>query len=578
MFMEFLDGYEAIMTCKAPLKVKRVRISGYELDAALRNIKTFQNLESFECSWGGSWSHIPDAILKLPKLKHLSFQRNYLSEIPAEIIYAENLEVLDLSHNNIGIIPQEISNLKHLRELNLNKNPIYEIDEAILEMDSLKDLNIAKAIFSQLPEVLLKLIPQLTILVLSRKLTTQLQKKHPELVAQLPYLYQWTSLEKKYLKTLRQVFLKEDIEAEQQVFLLNLLSANDHKIQQQLNLTKLLKAANLKRMESIRLRALEYLGTQFNEASRLALEKNARVCVQGKIGINKNELRQKLKDHKISYTAKLDDKTTHYLVGQLPGEAVYEAEAAGIHIITEKNIIDYWEAVENPYLIETAEESPEQLEGMAAMLTSNQAESIGVALEMFKQGGFPKSLITELFIAYKCLMDHPSLQREAERLLRQYGSADLIAKLNMENALFSYKLGESTTTSYLNKYAKNTELDAIKMARIIFRLFGNAQLYLMRRLSEKEALAFIESELMKGGSLDLSRKSLKNIPPVVYKLGDKLKKLNLEGNSFDKLNDKIKVFTALEELDLRYNYNLRRMESRVRALVQVHLPHCKLLL
>lgn len=576
--MEFLDGYEAIMSCKVPQKVKRVRIGGYELDAALRTIKTFKNLEQFECSWGGSWSHIPDSILKLPQLRYLSFPRNYLSEIPMEITYAENLEVLDLGHNNIQRIPQELASLKKLKILNLNKNPIQDIEEGVLEMKSLRHLKINKAIFTKLPEVLVQLIPKLDVLVLPRKLTTSLKKKYPELEAKVPYLYQWTSLEKKHLKKLEQTFMREDYADELQIFLFNLLAGRSEKIQHQSNTLKLLEAANFKGVEPIRLRALEFLSRSLEEEARSALTQSARICVQGRIGINKNELRQKLKSHNIQYTAKLDDKTTHYLVGQLPGKAVYEAKGKGIHLLTEKNIIDYWESVENPYLLEAAKESPEQLEGMAAMLTSNQVESISVALEMFRQGGFPKSLITELFVAYKCLMDKPVQEREAERLLRQYGSANLIAKLNMENALFSYKLGENTTSSYLSKYEKNTELDSIKMAKIVYQFFGNGILYLIRRLSQEEALKFMESELMKEGELDLSQKGLKTIPPIVYKLGDKLKKLNLKRNNIERILDKVKVFTALEVMDLRDNYALRKIDYKVRGEFVYLLPNCELLL
>lgn len=572
--MEFLDGYKAIMACKAPQKVKRVRIGGYELDAALRTIKTFKNLEQFECSWGGSWSHIPDAILKLPQLRYLSFQRNYLSEIPMEITYAENLEVLDLGQNNIQRIPQELASLEKLKVLNLDKNPIQEIEEGVLEMKALKHLKINKAIFTKLPELLLQLIPKLDVLVLPRKLTTSLKKKYPELAAKIPYLYQWTSLEKKHLKKLEQTFMRENYADELQIFLFNLLAGREEMVRQKGNKLKLLEATNFKGVEPLRLRALEFLSQGFEEEARSALNQSARVCVQGRMGINKNELRQKLKDHNIQYTSKLDEKTTHFLVGQLAGTSVYEAKEKGIHLLTEKNIIDYWESVENPYLLETAKESPEQLAGMAAMLTSNQVESISVALEMFRQGGFPKALITELFVAYKCLIEQPAQAREAERLLRQYGSANLIAKLNMENALFSYKLGESTTTSYLNKYGKNTELDSIKMAKIIYRFFGNGLLYLIRRLAQEEALEFIESELMKAGELDLSRRGLKTIPPIIYKLGDKLKKLNLQSNNIDRILDKVKVFTALEALDLRYNYPLRRIDYKVRLQIKELLPAC----
>ncbi len=576
--MEFLDGYQAIISCKTPKAVTRVRISGYDLDAALRSIKTFESLEIFECSWGGTWSHIPDAILKLPKLKSLAFPRNYLRAIPPEIIYAEKLEVLDLSNNYIREIPSEISQLKYLEELNLDKNPIQEIDEAILELPQLQYLNISKAVFTQAPDILLKLIPKLQFLFLPRKLTLKLKATEAELLSQLPYFDQWTALEKKYIKKLMQMRRKKELDNDLLPLAANILAGAETKILAQQSLPKLLRILNLKGLEILRLKTLEVLDQYISKEALEALEKDARVVVKGRLGINKNELRQKLKDHKIQYSAKLDDRSTHLLVGQLPGNDLDDALQKGLHIITEKNIIDYWESVENPYLLETAEIAPEQLDGLAAMLMSRQNDSIAVALEMFKQGGFPKSLLTELFIAYKSLLDQPKIQRSIERLLRQYGSSDLIAALNLESGVFNYPLAELSTNSYLNKYAKVADLDSIKLARYVFKQFGGGAIYLIRKLPEAEALSFIETDLMKEGGLNLAQKGLNTLPPVVYKLGDKLRELNLQNNRISKVYEKIKAFSNLRVLDLRYNYSLQYHKDRLRTNLRQWLPHCKVLL
>lgn len=573
-----LDGFQEIMDCKTPLEVLALRISAWDLEPALKKILSFSNLESFEASWGGNYNSIPKEILKLPKLKRLSFTKNQLSKIPEELVYAENLEYLDLSSNHINVIPSFLNMLKKLKELNLSANFIAEVDEeAFIGLKDLYSLNLSSAKFDALPDALLKLVPQLSELWLDKKTAGELKRKHSELYNNIPYIAQNKSAESKLLKKLQQQFQKEQLSSEMRALLLNLSGNNKEKIVAQASPEMILQACNFKSVEPIRLRALEYLGEQFSEAGKEALKKDAKLAVFGKLGINKNELRQKLKDHNIKYAAKIDATTTHVLFGQMPGTEAALAFEKGLYILNEKNIIDFWEAAEKPYMLEVANESPEQLESLSAMLLSAQEDSIAVALSMFKQGGFPKELLTELFIAYKTLTANTPASREAERLLRQYGSAELIGKIKSAWSIFIYDCGEVATTRAINDLCKNTELDGLKFAKYVRRRFSGATNYLLKHLPEKEALAFLRELVDDKGTLNLSGMGLQSVPSSLFGLGSSLKKLLLCNNNIRKIPEQLKKLTDLKELDLRYN-NMLTKDVNLRASLAACLPSCKVFL
>jgi len=569
-----LTGFKEVMGCKTPLDVYALRVSPWDIKNALKKILSFSNLNSFEGVWGGSYDNIPKEILKLPKLAKLSFTKNQLSKIPEELIYAENLEFLDLSANKISQVPSFLNMLKHLKELNLSSNPITEIDEEFAELKQLYSLNLSTAKFEALPAPLLKLIPQLSELWLDKKTARELNRKYPELYHKIPYIAQNQSAEGKLLKKLQQQFQKEHTAPAMRALLLNLSANNKEKIAAQANPEMILQACNFKIVEPIRLRALEYLGELFSEEGKEALKKEAKLAVFGKLGIDKNELRQKLKDHHIKYAAKIDSTTTHVLFGQMPGEEAALAFEKGLYILNEKNIIDFWEAAEKPYMLEVANESPEQLESLGAMLLSAQEDSIAVALSMFKQGGFPKELLTELFVAYKTLASNTPTFREAERLLRQYGSAGLIGKFRSARGIFIYDCGESATTRSINDLCRNTELDGLKVAKYVRRRFSSATNYLLKHLPEKEAIALLRELLDKEGALNLSGMSLQSVPSALFALGVSLKKLLLSNNNIKKIPAQVKELTALKELDIRYNKALKKDEN-LKALLAEWLPNCE---
>jgi hypothetical protein len=567
----FLKSNRELYNCTDLTVVTALRIDAYELKGLLPLITKCINLERFELSKGGNYLEIPLGLLKMPKLKYLQFQQNYITVLQPSIIYAENLEVLDLTGNSIQEIPDHISGLKNLKELYLIKNPVKQIDEGILELKQLKTLHIGSGKFDKTPEVLTKLLPQLNEVWLDKKTEKEISKKHPEIHKEIPFCAFYAVKDLSLVRKLRNYFDEAKPGDRERACYLNLAMNNFEQAAAQADPKLIMNALNMKRFEVLRLCALDYIGAKFDDTNRDALKNAARLAVLGKLGINKNELRQKLKDHNISYTAKIDDKTTHVLVGQNPGEDVEIALNKGLYLLNEKNITDFWEAAEKPYILEMANESPEQIEAVSDMLLSGQEESINVAFSMFKQGGFPRSLITEVFIVYKTTS--LSTQKEAERLIRQYGSAALIGKLKPYNFSFYHRQEESRTNRMIRELLKDCELDGIKLSRYLLKNFESGRSYLIKHLEEKAAIKFLKEMMDPDGDLDLADMDLQSLPPAFYALGDCLVSVSLKGNNLRSLSEDIIKMKTLKLINLRNNRQLQKKDALLQKLRE-SMPEC----
>lgn len=574
--MQQLNSFGEIKICKEPLVITHVRISLYRYfnEKIGDKLAQFKNLKSFECQGTNFFESQLAAVLNLPKLERLVLPKGFVKEIDYTLTNAAQLRILDLSKNLLSELPIFLRELKSLEELILDGNSIDELDDVLLDLPKLKVLSLTKLGDKKLPSFLMELIPRLSELSLPKGLSTKLIKKYPKLYAQLPYLSMNTSLENKYSAKMRQYFYENDTDWEMRAFYFNLLAGNEEKIAQQATIEKFLSAANFPVVEAVRLKALEYLQGQIPTKANAALQKQASVVVMGKLGINKNELRQKLKDHDIKYEARISKKTTHCLLGQSPGDAAFEALEKGLYLITEKYILDYWEEVENPYLLEAVEEAPEQADNIAALLLSGQEDSMLVALSMFKQGGFPKELITELFIAYQILATKSEAKREAERLLRQYGSVELMHFLK-QDYLFLIRSNTHTMRTRLAALNDKTELDGLKIAQYLYTKNKTGIAYLLSALPLEEAVALLRSDFMEKGVLKLNSLRLTTIPEAVYALGQEIEQLILSNNGIKTIPNKIKQLTNLKVLDLSGNASMVYNE-RVKEKFKKLLPSCEL--
>ncbi|MCP4443451.1 MAG: hypothetical protein GY810_31495 [Aureispira sp.] len=527
------------------------------------------NLERLEMHWG---TMLSNKVFKLPKLQHLIIKNTtFITSIPNEIGLLTNLRMLEVSREYLTDISENISYLSKLEELNLNHNTLTELPETLDELTKLRHLDIMGNRLSQFPAIVLEL-PKLNELFFKKKWFTILCKKHPTALKRIPYVFSHTPLEKKYGRTLLYICRKNNYDWEFRAVLFNLLANNIEKLKELATLDQLLAATDVLTVETVRLKALDYIGQLVNPDYKKTLIKGAKLAVVGKLGIKKPELRAKLKEHGIKYGPKVDCQTTHLLVGQMPKQEYQAAKKKGIPIITEKNILSYLEELNNPYLLTgDKEELVQNEENIASLLVSGLDDSIKIALALFKEGGFPKGLITELFVA-KALNSSKEVLREIDRLYLQYGSPELISLTKRSLSVFNKHASETNIKTKVSKLAKHTEIDGVKLAKYIYARTGKGRNYLIYNLPSEEKIAFLKEKFLHGKKLSLFSLGLNSIPKEIYQLTE-VEELMLQYNRIKSISKKLSNFSTLKLLDIRNNVDLYPKLAEIQALV----PNCKIL-
>lgn len=550
--------------------LKSLTLSGFIRVADYESYLTkCTNLERLELNWDTT---ISNEIFKISGLQQLIIKNTgSFYAIPNEIALLHNLSILEVSKAYFDDISENISYLNKLTELNLSYNKLTQLPKTLNELTAIRHLNILGNKFTKNPEIALQL-PKLNELFLDKKWYTLLQKKQPNILKQIPYIFGHSLLEKKYVNTLINICRKKPYSWNFRAVLFNLLANNDSKIEQFASFDDLLAATDILQIEIIRLKALEYIYKKVDNSYQKTLATGAKLAVIGKIGIKKTELRSKLKTQSIQYHSQIKEDTTHLLIGQLSKEAYKVAQEKGIPIITEKNILEYIEEKSNPYLlIGDKKEQNQNKENIASLLVSGSDDSIKIALTLFKEGGFPKGLITELLVA-KGLSTNKEILRDIDRLYLQYASSELIDLTKKHMSIFNKYASETHVKTGINKISKHTEVSGYKLAKYIYAATSNARNYLLYNLPLEEKIDFIKDNFLSGKNLDLSSLELSSIPSEVYTMIE-LETLSIQRNKIKKIPAKIKNLKNLKVLDIRYNYHLTPQLATIQAL----LPNCEIL-
>lgn len=526
--LEMVEDYEEIVCIRTNSYYKSKRFG--ELIGKCINLEELYFLESyFKVT-------IPMSILKLPKLQTLVFRGVDAYAILPFIGKLKSLKTLGLQEHFFPSFPKSLIDLPNLEELDFNNTQFGKDTNnwALLSsIKSLKHINLLRAKLDSFP---IEIAEQnsLSELAIPKKFYNQLVKKHPDFCANIPYLYSHSTLEKKYYYNLLNICRKHQFDWSFRLVLFNLLAGNRDKLDRFATKEMILKTTDVKLLEIIRLKALEYYHNKWGKNTKEPLTKNAALAVVGKIGINKQELRKKLKKQGIKYSSKITPKTTHLLLGQLSNGVYKEALEQQIPILSEQYVLEFINANSDQYLVDDADVNTEHI---GQLLLSGQDENVLLALTLFKEGGFPKELLTELFLAHR-QTDHLAIHRESERLIRQYGSINLVDELKKNQLTFSKYASEVGIKRKLKTLQKRTELDCLKIAKHGYQAYKKGFTFLLSELPQAESVQLLR-ERMEGKKLLLSHIGLTTIPPSIFELED------------------------LEILDLSHNYQLRSISTKL---------------
>jgi len=526
--LETVKDYEEIVCIRTNSYYKSKRFG--ELIAKCINLEELYFMESyFKVT-------IPTSILKLPKLHTLVFRGVETSAVLPFIDQLKSLKIVGLQELSFPSFPKSLLDLPNLEELDFNTTQFGKETNSwalLSSISTLKHLNLLRAKFEQFP---IEITEQSTLseLAVPKKMYNQLVKKQPNFCTNIPYLYSHSTLEKKYYYNLLNICRKHHFDASFRVVLFNLLAENRDKLDRFATKAMILKTTDVKLLEVIRLKALEFYHNKWGKNTVLPLAKGAQLAVVGKIGINKQELRKKLKDQGIKYSSKITTKTTHLLLGQLSNGAYREALEQQIPILSEQYVLAFINANSEQYLVDDADIDTAHI---GQLLLSGQDENILLALTLFKQGGFPKELLTELFLAHR-QTDNKAIHRESERLIRQYGSIHLVDILKKNQLIFSKYASEIGIKRKLKNLQKRTELDCLKIAKHGYLTYKKGFTFMLSELPLPESVQLLR-ERVQNQSLSLAQIGLTTIPLSLFELQE------------------------LEVLDLSYNYQLKSISTKL---------------
>jgi Leucine-rich repeat (LRR) protein len=526
--LETVEDYEEIVCIRTNSYYKSKRFG--ELIGKCINLEELYFLESyFKVT-------IPMSILKLPKLQTLVFRGVEAHAILPFIGKLKSLKTLGLQEHFLPTFPKSLIDLPNLEELDFNNTQFGEDTNSWALLSSMKSLKYINLLRAKLEHFPIEIAEQdsLSELAVPKKFYNQLVKHSPDFCANIPYLYSHSTLEKKYYYNLLNICRKHQFDWSFRVVLFNLLAGNMDKLDRFATKEMILRTSDVKLLEIIRLKALEYYHNRWGIKTKHPLTKEAELAVVGKLGINKQELRKKLKEQGIKYSSKITPKTSHLLLGQLPNGAYNDALEQQIPILSEQYVLEFINDNSEQYLVDDADVNTAHI---GQLLLSGQDENVLLALTLFKQGGFPKELLTELFLAHR-QTDNTEIHRESERLIRQYGSINLVDELKKNQAIFSRYASEAGIKRKLRSLQKRTELDCIKIARHGYQAYKKGFTFLLSELPQTEGIQLLR-ERAEGKKLSLSQIGLTTIPITLFELKE------------------------LEELDLSYNYQLRSISTKL---------------
>lgn len=515
---------------------------------------------------------IPLTILKLPKLRSLVFKGVEFEEVLPLLGQLKSLKILGLQEHFLPTLPFSLTELPILEELDFDNTQFGKNLSSwglLKDIKTLKHLNLLRSKLDQLPIEIIQQ-EQLYELALPKKYYNQLIKKHPVFCNRIPYFYSHTALEKKYYYNLLNICRKNNFNWSFRIILMNLLAGNEEKLNTLATQEAILKATDIKQLEVIRLKALEYYSKRWTAV----LTPDSQLAVVGKLSTNKRELQKKLKVQGIKYSSKVTDETTHLLLGQLSNKAYEKPLQNKLPILTEQQVLTFINEHSEQYLVDDVPAEDGQTEHIGQLLLSDQNENILLALMLFKQGGFPKELLTELFIVHKQTEDSV-IQREVERLIRQYASIGLVDELKKNRAIFSNYASEIGIKRKLKSLEKHLELDCLKIAWYGYHRYKKGITYLLKALSKERSIQLLK-QLIKEEQLSLAHIGLTTVPPAVFELSE-LKVLDLSYN-YQLRTISLKLLKKLHQLNLliiKGNYHLKE-NYLILEKIKEQMPNLKI--
>lgn len=504
---------------------------------------------------------LPDDLSPLAEqVKSLDLSTNALGALPESLGALTALNTLILTDNQLTALPDAFGGLSALWTLDVRRNKLKALPPSLNRCQGLSILRLASNRFADVPDALWHL-PGLT--------RTDGIKGYPN----GPRKHAFDT----FYKAVHRVDRPPAVRA--RVFEL-FRGRPDAKT----SMIELFEALTLPH-DDVRAQAQAEILRRGRYARR-PVQAGDRVVVVGKTHGKRTALKERLAAVDIGYGIKIDARTTHVVVGPNP-KKWDGVEREGLVFCSETQLVATLDALDTPYLVEEAAESPEAAADVAEMLASPDRDTVSMGLELVAAGGVPDGVLTALFYVAKGLGDK-KLGARARKILKVQGSPGVKKAVAERSKLFSTgDKAESKTASALNRYRRMArELDWARMALWIKRDHGVGLRFAVLAGDDAVRRAALR-QMIDGGTLDLYTHFAGYMPSFynTYAYHDAVKMpadvlafteltgLSLRGCRFETLPAAIGDLQNLRTLDLRGNFfaRLPKAMARLTGLKTLHL-------
>lgn len=415
-----------------------------------KSIHACQNLRQIKLD-ENRMNGLPERFEGFKNLEKLTASKNKIKQIPEDIDHCTWLRELDLRDNKIQSLPENMTKLQWLSRLYLQGNEINDLPETMNGLMRLEYLNLEYNQLQNLPESIFALSRLQGLLLRGNTIDLPknkwLQFKGLKKISSPKGLFHKGEAKRllTFLKHCRELKTPEALRFE----CYDLMLTN-----KRCKKSSLIQALNFP-MKKVRKNALDQLFKDHH--LKQPISKHSTIAFLGKTLLQKKQVAQDLGQLGISYQSKLDQDTTHVVLGHF-ADAKLLSKYKAITYLREQELQNYL-TVNNPN--PQVQFSPETLDNLRQLLLSNQVTSLELAIQILKQAAFPKTMITELFIAYKETR-HASSKRKLRTLLALHASKSLQEKLSLRLPL-SRNMPGNKLRQNIECYNEETELEAEKL-------------------------------------------------------------------------------------------------------------------
>lgn len=287
------------------------------------------------------------------------------------------------------------------------------------------------------------------------------------------------------------------------------------------------------------------------------LTAGAVLCLIGTSVFKVKDLRTRLEAFGIDYSAKINEHTTHVLIGANPKNKK-GLEQYKVTLLTDQLLQAELDRLEQPYLQEQGASTTAHL---SDLLMSLEEDNVLLAIELIKGGGFPKELIPQAFWAMKS-SSNKTIYKELKEILDKYLSAAGKKAIRKTLQIDLYTT-EFELTKKLHEFCRRApDLDAMEIAWQLFKYHKKGMQYIWRHSKDSALRKKVIEGLIEEDTLDISDKGISTLPKEIEEY-PQITKVLLVGNELGSIPIVLYKLPKLKHLDLSKNYRLQNLSPRM---------------